>query len=575
MISGIFAKDDDAVNFSAFPYERPDFARVGQDIRKLLRQFTVANHAEEQSEILRDINNIRNKFETMAKLGRIRHTLNTEDEFYKNEQDYYDETEPLYQEIIHDYYNALVSSPFQQKLAQTWGKQLFTLAEITLKTFSPTIIKELQQENKLSSRYKQLLASAAIDFHGQERNLAQLIPFQMSSDRRIRKDAHEARYGFFAEHLDEFDGIYDQLVAIRTKIARKLGFADFTELGYLRMNRSDYNAAKVAAFRKEIKKHVVPLACTMREAQRKRLGLDNLLYYDERVLFPSGNAVPKGTSEEILAGGKTMYSELSAETGAFFQEMTDRGLLDLLSRKGKAAGGYCDYLGLFNAPFIFANFNGTAEDIDVLTHEAGHAFQVWLCRDTNLPEYYFATMEAAEIPSMGMEFLAWPWMDLFFADADKYRYSHMTESLLFLPYGALVDEFQHEVYANPNLTPDQRRMLYRDLERKYLPYRDYADNSFLDDGGYWLQQGHIFEVPFYYIDYVLAQTAVFQLWDAAKKDRSAAWSQYLALCRAGGSLPFTALLEAANLTDPFTPDSVFTVIKSVKGWLDGVDEQRF
>jgi M3 family oligoendopeptidase len=563
------------LTFSEFSYHRPDLLTVQTEFKKLTTGFVRATSAAAQDEALKEINVIRQEFESMASLARIRHTLDTIDTFYKDEQDFFDEAEPHYQELITDYYRALVDSPFRQELSNLWGNQLFTIAEMTLKTFSSAVIEDLQQENRLASRYKQLLASASIFFEGEERNLAQLAPFQESADRRVRKAAYEARYQFFADHLDQFDEIFDGLVKQRTTIARKLGFSSFTELGYLRMNRSDYNADMVAVFRSQIEQYVVPLSQHLREKQRRRLGLEHLLYYDEKVFYVDGNAVPLGTPEEIVAAGATMYEELSEETGRFFAEMTERGLLDLLSRKGKGAGGYCDYLSKFKAPFIFANFNGTSGDVDVLTHEAGHAFQVWLCRDRTIPEYNFATMEAAEIPSMGMELLAWPWMERFFGDkADKYRYFHLSESLLFLPYGTLVDAFQHEIYENPTLSPQERRQVWRALERTYLPHRDYADHTFLDEGGYWFQQGHIFEAPFYYIDYVLAQSCVFQLWQQAGINRTTAWTQYMNLCKAGGSLPFTKLLEKAELVSPFTDKTISGTVDAVKDWLENIDENR-
>ena len=559
------------MKFADFPYKRPDFDQVKHEILSLLDKFSQADSQFVQNEVIHEVNRLRNEFEAMSKLAGVRHTLDTTDPFYKEEQDYYDQAEPLYQEIIHQYYSALVTSPYQQELSLKWGQQLFNIASMTLKTFSVEVIEDLQQENKLASRYMQLLASANINFAGQDRNLAEMIPFQMSTDRSIRKSAHEARYKFFSDHVDEFDGVFDKLVKLRTEIARKLGFESFTELGYLRMNRSDYNAAMVASFRAQIEKHVVPLASRLRDKQRTRLGLDHLLYYDEPLFFPEGNAAPQGSPAEILSGGRKLYEDLSEETGKFFREMTDRGLLDVISRKGKAAGGYCDYFEKFKAPFIFANFNGTSGDIDVLTHEAGHAFQVWLGRDENVPEYYFATMEAAEIPSMGMEFFAWPWMELFFADADQYRYQHLTESALFLPYGCLGDEFQHQVYANPELSPLERRQLWREIEKKYLPHRDYGDNDFLESGGFWFQQGHIFEAPFYYIDYVLAQVSVFQLWRKIVDDSKGAWADYLALCRKGGSLSFTQLIKTANLISPLEDGCVASVVRDVSSWLHSVD----
>ncbi|MCR3922605.1 MAG: M3 family oligoendopeptidase [Firmicutes bacterium] len=397
---------------------------------------------------------------------------------------------------------------------------------------------------------------------------------QQSVDRGTRQAAAEARYGFFAEHSEEFDHYYDELVRLRTTIAHKLGFPTFTPLGYLRCHRSDYQPDMVDSFRKEVEHHIVPLASMLREEQRARLGLDQLFYYDENLFYPQGNPLPTGTPEEMIQAARRMYAQLSEESGTFFDEMDQRKLMDLLSRAGKAPGGYCDYLASFRAPFIFANFNGTSGDVDVLTHEAGHAFQVWLCQEKQIPEYQFATMDAAEIPSMAMEFFTWPWMEQFFAEqASRYRYEHLVSSLTFLPYGCLVDHFQHQVYAEPTLTPQKRRHIWRHLEERYLPHRNYNGQPFLEDGGFWFQQGHIYEVPFYYIDYVLAQSCVFQLWQRAGIDRESAWQDYLTLCRAGGSQSFTNLLPLAKVASPFAQGTMAAVAESVTTWLNNPDNQ--
>ncbi|HHX73646.1 MAG TPA: M3 family oligoendopeptidase [Firmicutes bacterium] len=555
--------------FRDFPYERPDFTAFRAEFLSLVREFVKAATADAQDEILGQINARRNYYASLSSLAHIRYTLNTKDQFYTAEQEFFDETDPLYEELITDYYRALVASPHREELSRRHGRQLFTLAEMALRTFSPAVIALLQQENKLASSYKKLLASAAIPFDGEKKNLSQLVPYQQSPDRTIRREAAEARYRFFAGHREEFDEIYARLVAVRTEIAARLGFENFIPLAYLRRSRSDYTAREVAAFRREIKRHVVPLASALRTQQAERLGLPSLKYYDEALFYPEGNPAPAGTPEEILAQGQAMYQELSPETGDFFRELTERELLDLLARAHKAPGGYCDYLAAFQAPFIFANFNGTAGDIDVLTHEAGHAFQVWLGRHRDIPEYHFATMEAAEIPSMGMEFFTRPYMELFFGSlAPLYRHQHLSEAVLFLPYGALVDHFQHEVFARPGLTSAERRRLWHTLEQIYLPHRDYDGHPFLLDGGYWYQQGHIFEVPFYYIDYCLAGTCVFQLWQRAFTARESAWQDYLALCRAGGSLPLLELLSLARLSSPFAPGTVKQVTAAVRSRLE-------
>ncbi|MGM9975132.1 MAG: M3 family oligoendopeptidase [Clostridiaceae bacterium] len=561
------------MKFSEYKYTRIDFKTVEESFNKLIKEFNDASSFEEQNKVMKEINTLRSNVETMAELAQIRHTIDTTDKFYEEENNYLDEVMPLYSGIITEYYKAIIGSRFRDELEKVWGKQLFNLAELAIKTFKPEIIEDLQQENKLSSEYTKLIASAKIDFMGEERNLSGLTPFLQHKDRAVRKQAMEAKYGFFKEHEGEFDRIYDELVKVRTKIARKLGYNSFVELGYDRMNRADYNADMVKNYRRQVLEFVVPETTALRERQRKRLGLDNLYFYDEAIAFNSGNATPKGDPEWIVENGRRMYSELSKETEEFFDFMMENELMDLVTKKGKAGGGYCTYISDYKAPFIFSNFNGTSGDIDVLTHEAGHAFQVYSSRDLGIPEYAFPTYEAAEIHSMSMEFFTWPWMGLFFQEEEeKYKFDHLSSGLLFLPYGVTVDEFQHEVYANPDMTPEERKAKWREIEKKYLPHRDYEDNDYLERGGFFYQQGHIFEVPFYYIDYTLAQVCAFQFWKKSREDREKAWEDYLRLCKAGGSKSFLELVELANLKSPFKDGCIEEVMVPIKEYLDSVDD---
>lgn len=561
------------MKFSEYRYERPDVKAFELKFKELLQSFTSAASYDEQDEAMTEINKLRSTFETMQQIAQVRHSIDTNDEFYKAEQDFFDENGPVVQEYITEYYRALVNSKFREQLEQKWGRQLFQLADLSLKTFSPEVIEDLQQENKLTTEYSKLIASAKIPFEGEDRTLSQLVPFQQSTDRAMRKRAAEASSGFMAANEEQFDRIYDDLVKVRTKIARKLGFNNFVELAYARMARTDYNAEMVANFRKQVLEHIVPVASKLKERQKNRIGVDQLLYYDENFAFKSGNATPKGDPEWIVNNGKKMYEELSPETHEFFSFMLDNGLMDLVAKKGKMSGGYCTYISDYEAPFIFSNFNGTSHDIDVLTHEAGHAFQVYKSRNLKVPEYSFPTMEAAEIHSMSMEFFTWPWMDLFFQDeVDKYRFEHLASSLIFIPYGVTVDEFQHFVYENPDATPAERKQAWREIERKYLPHRNYEDNSYLQQGGFWHRQGHIFSSPFYYIDYTLAQICAFQFWKRMHEDREAAWADYLHLCGLGGSKSFTELVKEAGLISPFEDGCVTSVIGSIESWLDTVDD---
>ena len=563
------------MNFNDYKYERIDIDAVKKQFEELIGSFSKADSAEKQCEIMDKVINLRNHIDTMITLVSIRHSINTADDFYDKENDYCDEISPLLYGFTTDFYEALVTSKFRKELEDKYGKFLFDQAECSLKTFNEEVIPQLQEENKLSSKYDKLIASAKIPFDSEERTLSQMAPYTQSKDRNVRKDAAKKVAEFFSAHKNDFDEIYDKLVKVRTEIAHKLGFKNYVELAYARLRRLDYNAQDVAGYRKQVLENIVPLHSELRERQAKRLGIDKLKFYDEPIKFNSGNADPHGDPEWILNHGKTMYRELSKETDEFFTFMTENNLLDLLSKKGKNSGGYCTYIPDYKSPFIFANFNGTAHDVDVLTHEAGHAFQVYESRGYEVPEYLWPSYEACEIHSMSMEFLTWPWMGLYFEnDEDKYKFIHLSEALLFIPYGVTVDEFQHWVYENPEATPEERRNKWLETEKKYLPTRDYGEIDELKEGIFWFRQGHIFGTPFYYIDYTLAQVCAFQFWIKSRENREKAWEEYLNLCRLGGSKPFFELMKAANLKNPFNEGTIASVIPKIREFLDSIDDMK-
>lgn len=561
------------MKFKDYAYERPNMTKVKEKFSELLKNFATAETFEAQDGYMAEINDLRNNLETMMTLVSIRHSIDTNDEFYEKENDFMDETTPVYQGLVTEYYQALVDSKFRNELEEKWGKQIFTIADLALKTFKPEIIELLQKENKLSSEYTKLRASAKIMFDGEERNLSQMTPYTESIDREIRLSAQKAITEFYEENEANFDRIFDEQVKTRHEIALKLGYKNFVELGYKRLIRSDYDADMTKNYRKQVYENLVPLATSLRKRQAKRLNVEVLKYYDEPLEYLTGNATPKGDPDWIIDNGKQMYKELSKETDVFFNYMLNNELLDLVAKKGKAGGGYCTFISDYKSPFIFSNFNGTSGDVDVLTHEAGHAFQVYSSREFKLPEYVWPTLEACEIHSMSMEFFAWPWMENFFKEeVDKYKFSHLSGAILFIPYGVTVDEFQHFVYENPTATPTERKTKWREIEKKYLPHRDYEGNDFLERGGFWFRQGHIFSNPFYYIDYTLAQVCAFEFWNKSRDDKKSAWSDYLKLCQAGGSRSFLDLVNLAKLKNPFADGTIKKIIEPISEWLDTIDD---
>lgn len=563
------------MRFSEIKYVRPDLSEVKAGMEALLDGMKMADSAEKQIDQVENIYKLRARFETMSNVASIRHTIDTTDTFYEEEQRYFDLNYPIYQDAVNAFYKVLIASPYRSKLEDRFGKQLFNLAAVTINTFRPEIIGDLQRENELSTEYTDLLASAKIEFRGETYNLSGMMPFKLSTDRQTRKEAHAKTDEFFVKNEVTLDRIYDDLVKVRHRLAVKLGYENFIPVGYMRMCRTDYDSVMVAKFRKQVEEKIVPIASALRERQRKRLGLETLYYYDEPLDFNSGNAKPQGSPEWIISNAQKMYSELSPETGEFFRFMQENELMDLVNKPNKAGGGYCTFLSETRSPFIFSNFNGTSHDIDVLTHEAGHAFQTYCSRELGIDEYFFPTSEAAEIHSMSMEFLTWPWMNLFFnGETEKYKFAHLSNSVLFLPYGVAVDEFQHLVYGNPDATPAERKLFWKQVEKKYLPHRNFEGNDYLQRGGYWHRQAHIFKHPFYYIDYTLAQICAFQFWKRSMENREAAFSDYLRLCKEGGSKSFLQLVRVANLQSPFEESAFVETVATVNQWLAQINDEQ-
>lgn len=562
------------MNFADYTYTRPDFATYKEAYLASVAQLQQALTLEEAKTAVDQLNHYRSQVDTAMNLASIRYSIDTNDQFYEKEDAWWNDYLPHFESLDFQFYQALLASPVLTELKTIYPATLFLFAESRVKLFDEKLIPLFQKENQLASDYNKLIASAAIEFAGETRNLPQMTPFTQATDRTTRKKAAQATTAFFVENEEKFDAIYDEMVNVRDQIAKGLGFDNYVQFADVKMNRWDYNRPMIETYRKEILEKVVPAAQTLYQRQQTRNQLDQMYNYDLGLVYPSGNAKPQGTPEELVAHAQVMYHELSPETGAFFDFMKEHQLLDLLSKPGKQSGGYCTYIADFQSPFIFANFNGTSGDVDVLTHEAGHAFQCYESRWIKEPEIVFPNFESCEIHSMSMEFIAWPWMEGFFKEQTaKYKFAHLGDALEFLPYGVLVDHFQQAVYENPQWSPAERKACWRKLEKQYCPERDYSEIPDLDRGLFWFRQGHIFQSPFYYIDYTLAQVCAFQFWKRFRVDHDeTAWSDYLAICQVGGTKTFLEILDIAHLRSPFEAGALDDTIAAVSEYLAAVPE---
>lgn len=564
------------MKFQDYQYERINIDELRNEVNLYIDKLKNAQGYTEFLTAFKEVYRVFSHVDSMATLSQVRYTINTEDEFYSKENDFWDEYSPFVQQLQTDVSKVVLGSSYKEELKKDVPETYFLLSEFALKSFDEKIMNDLQEENKLVSEYEKLIASAKIEFDGETYTLASLGAKMEDKDELVRKGAYKAYWGYMEEHETDIDAVYDKLVKVRDRIAKKLGFNNFVELGYIRMNRMDYNEEDVSNYRKQVLEDVVPVASKLYNAQMKRIGVDKLEVFNNNFEFVSGNPTPKHTKDEMVKIAQNMYHELSKETGEFFDFMIEHDLLDLEAKPGKMGGGYCTYMSDFNSPFIFSNFNGTSGDVDVLTHEAGHAFQVFSSQGIEPANCMWPTLESAEIHSMSMEFFAWPWMKNFFEeDTDKYYYTHLGDAVKFLPYGVLVDHFQHEVYNNVDMTPEERKETWRRLEKQYLPHKNYDAIPILEKGTWWFRQQHIFSNPFYYIDYTLAQVCAFQFWLRLQENDSTAFHDYYEICKAGGTISFGKIVAKANLKSPFQDGCLKDVMKSIDVYLSSYDDSKF
>ncbi len=562
------------MKFSQMKYERPDLEAVKAELTKLTEELKSAENYDGARKAFVEFDAVKRKVGTQGTLASVRHSIDTRDEFYEAEKKFWNVASPELDEYFQNWTMALLESKFRTQFEKEFGNIVFINAEIDLKAFSPEIIPELQKENDLVQEYQKLIASAQIPFEGGIYTISQLAPFKNDADDARRLAAWKADGSWYKEHQAQLDEIYDKLTHLRDTMGKKLGYDGFTQLGYYRMGRNCYTKDDVEKFREAVRKYLVPVADSIYREQAKRLGKEYpMSFADNALMFRSGNPKPCGTPEEILQAGKKFYDELSPETSKFFRAMLDGELLDVLSTEGKEGGGYCTSLYDYNMPFIFANFNGTSSDVETVTHEAGHAFADWYNIKRIPVDTVWPSMEGCEVHSMSMEFFAWRNAEDFFGkDTRKFLYSHLAGSLTFIPYGTMVDHFQHIVYENPDMTPRERHDTWKELLGIYMPWMKLdGDIPFYSEGEGWQRQSHIYTVPFYYIDYCLAQTVALEFWAMIQEDPDNAWKHYIAYTEQGGSRVFTELLKNAGLESPFDEATLRGVCKKANDWLSSYD----
>ena len=559
------------MKFNEMTYTRPDIDALLARYRELAAKAAAAPDGDalvrlyyEQSEAFAEYN-------TAANLANIHYTCDTRDAYWKAEQDFFDANGPAVTNASVEISRAFLANPHVDALTEKFGTTCVAGMKNAVLSMDDRTVELQQQFNALVSRYQQIYGGALVELDGKQLTIPQLGPYKEDLDPAVRRAAYEAEAGYFDAHRAELDELYGQIVQNLNAQARVMGYHDYSELSYVRMNRIGYGPEEIRKFRDQVANDVVPQLQKVMALRAKRTGIAHPAFTDLPILFRDGNPKPIPGYKARMDAARTMYHELSPETAEFIDFMQDNELFDVESRPGKMSGGYMTSLPSYKAPFIFANWNDTSGDVDVLTHECGHAFEGYVAeRDPAIPaDLECPGMESAEIHSMAMEFLTAPWHHLLFGrDTDKYALLHAEDSFVFLAYGCEVDEFQHIMYQNPDLTPDERNAEWLKLEKKYRPWIDFDNLPFYGRGAGWQRQLHIYECPFYYIDYCLSTMAALQFFLLSLTDHKDAWARYLRLVRRAGTASYTELLETAGLKVPFEEGSIKGIAQQMTDWLE-------
>jgi len=556
--------------FKDLPYQRPSLPAMFKVYRKSMKMFKKAKTPADACAAYVAFHEILSEFNTPNTIASIRNSMDLQDAFYAKEMQYYGLAFSVVMGVVAGGVKKVLKSPFRKDLEAEFGIQSLRFFESMIKGSDIKVFREMMKENALVAKYNTLTAACSVEFQGKQCNYYGLNQFMQSPDREIRREAYRAWTKMNEEIAPQLDEIFTEMTLLRVKKAKKMGFDQYIDYAFASKMRYDYTPEDAARFREQVLTYIVPVCQEIQEAQRQRLDLDSLTYYDRTLFYPEGNPIPQKSQEEMLNLADQMYAELSPETDEFFRFMREYELIDIEVRPNKRLGGYCTILLKYKAPFIFGNFSGADMDLVIMTHESGHAFQAYYsAHRQEFAEYIASTSEINEIHSIGMEFLTFPWMELFLGDdAERFRKMYVAQALGSIPYTISVDEFQEELFKNPAMTAQERREVWKKIEKKYLPWCDYDGNELFESGAFWMTHPHIFAAPFYYIEYALSRVCALQYYLRSLEDHKAAWEDYLRLCAAGGSLGYFDLLREGNLKNPFADGVVKEVVDAVKKQID-------
>lgn len=480
--------------------------------------------------------------------------------------DFIENIDPKFKVRCHELDERFAKSPLASKLPRERYFVLDRAIRAGVELFRKENVPLQTDEAKLEQQYQEVSGAQTVVFDGKERTLQQLAPYAERTDRSIRQTAWEADANRRLQDKDRLDDIFDSLVALRDKIARNADCADYRQYAFRAKLRFDYTPAHCMALHDAIERSAVPV---MRELLRQRkqvLRLDVLRPWDSSVDVKGRPPLnPFDTVEELCEKGSRVFHRVDPELGQAFDAMRAKGYLDLESRKGKAPGGYQATYDEGRHPFIFMNAVGVQRDVRTLIHEGGHAFHADAARNDPILAYRSGPIEFAEVASMGMEMLALDFQGEYYNpdELNRAKRAQLEGIVSLFPWVATIDAFQHWLYTHPKHTREERKQHWLALHSRFGGMSDYT--GYEDALAWsWQRQLHLYEVPFYYVEYGIAKLGALQVWANALRDRPTATRKYREALALGGTRPLPELFAAAGARFDFTYQTLAPLMELVQ-----------
>ena len=428
------------------------------------------------------------------------------------------------------------------------------------------------KESELANKYGEIISQITIDFKGKEHTLLGMKKYMEDANRETRREAWEKRYSALATKADDLNELFDKLIKLRVEMAENKGFDNYRDYMHQAKARFSYSPSDLYKFHDAVEKTVVPLLTKLNNEKASELGFQSLKPWDTDVSVDGKKLKPFDSVEEFIDRGVEALSKVKKEFGSKLKYMKDNNFLDLENRKGKAPGGYNYPLYESGVPFIFMNAVGVHQDVITLMHEAGHAMHSFATRDERLVTYQDSPSEVAELASMSMEFMSMDGWSEYYSDISDYnkaKRDQFIRSLETLPWVMIIDAYQHWIYLNPKNTRQDREDKFRELAHRFNPGIDWTDLD-AENGIAWLNQLHIFEVPFYYIEYAISQLGAIGMYKNYKEDRSKTLENYENFLKLGYSTSIENIYETAGLKFDFTEEYIKELVDFIEKELDNL-----